>query len=90
LISMPSIKPFDNSKINELLSKQIPIMTLEEHNLIGGLGSAVAEIIATSGKSIPFKRIGINDVFSHSVGSHNYQRKMINFNEKPSVDFLKK
>ena len=90
LISMPSIKPFDNSKINELLSKQIPIMTLEEHNLIGGLGSAVAEIVATSGKSIPFKRIGINDVFSHSVGSHNYQRKMINFNEKPSVDFLKK
>jgi len=90
LISMPSIKPFDNSKINELLSKQIPIMTLEEHNLIGGLGSAVAEIIATSGKSIPFKRIGIPDVFSHSVGSHNYQRKMINFNEKPSVDFLKK
>ena len=90
LISMPSIKPFDNSKINELLSKQIPIMTLEEHNLIGGLGSAVAEIVATSGKSIPFKRIGINDVFSHYVGSHNYQRKMINFNEKPSVDFLKK
>lgn len=90
LISMPSIKPFDNSKINELLSKQIPIMTLEEHNLIGGLGSAVAEIIATSEKSVPFKRIGINDVFSHYVGSHNYQRKMINFNEKPSVDFLKK
>ena len=90
LISMPSIKPFDNSKINELLSKQIPIMTLEEHNVIGGLGSAVAEIIATSEKSVPFKRIGINDVFSHYVGSHNYQRKMINFNEKPSVDFLKK
>jgi transketolase len=90
LISMPSIKPFDNSKINELLSKQIPILTLEEHNVIGGLGSAVAEIIATSEKSVPFKRIGINDVFSHDVGSHNYQRKMINFNEKPSVDFLKK
>ena len=90
LISMPSIKPFDNSKINELLSKQIPIMTLEEHNVIGGLGSAVAEIIATSEKSVPFKIIGINDVFSHDVGSHNYQRKMINFNEKPSVDFLKK
>ena len=90
LISMPSIKPFDNSKINELLSKQIPILTLEEHNVIGGLGSAVAEIIATSEKSVPFKILGINDVFSHSVGSHNYQRKMINFNEKPSVDFLKK
>ena len=54
LISMPSIKPFDNSKINELLSKQIPILTLEEHNVIGGLGSAVAEIIATSEKSVPF------------------------------------
>lgn len=90
LISMPSIKPFDNLKIDELLSKQMPVMTLEEHNIIGGLGSCVAEIIATSEKSVPFKRVGINDTFSHSVGNHNYQRKMINFNEKPSVDFLKK
>ena len=39
---MPSIKPFDNLKIDELLSKQMPVMTLEEHNIIGGLGSCVA------------------------------------------------
>jgi len=74
LISMPTIKPFDKQCILELLDKGIPIMTLEEHNIIGGLGSAVAEVIAESGKGIKFKRIGINDEYSHYVGSQQYIR----------------
>ena len=89
LISMPSIKPFDDERIHELLSKDLPIITFEEHNIIGGLGSSVAEIIAESGKSAKFKRIGIHDTFSHYVGQHEYQRKMFGLLEKPSIDFLK-
>ena len=89
LISMPSIKPFDHERIHELLSKDLPIITFEEHNIIGGLGSSVAEIIAESGKSVKFKRIGIPDTFSHYVGQHEYQRKMFGLLEKPSIDFLK-
>ena len=89
LISMPSIKPFDDERIHELLSKDLPIITFEEHNIIGGLGSSVAEIIAESGKSVKFKRIGIPDTFSHYVGQHEYQRKMFGLLEKPSIDFLK-
>ena len=88
LISMPSIKPFDTEKIHELISKNLPIITFEEHNIIGGLGSSVAEIIAESGKSIKFKRIGLPDKFSHYVGQHEYQRKKFNLLEKPSIEFL--
>ena len=89
LISMPSIKPFDHERIHELLSKDLPIITFEEHNIIGGLGSSVAEIIAESGKSVKFKRIGIPDTFSHYVGQHEYLRKKYGLLEKPSIDFLK-
>ena len=89
LISMPSIKPFDDERIHELLSKDLPIITFEEHNIIGGLGSSVAEIIAESGKSVKFKRIGIPDTFSHYVGQREYQQKMFGLLEKPSIDFLK-
>ena len=67
----------------------LPIITFEEHNIIGGLGSSVAEIIAESGKSVKFKRIGLPDTFSHYVGQHEYQRKMFGLLEKPSIDFLK-
>ena len=86
---MPSIKPFDHERIHELLSKDLPIITFEEHSIIGGLGSSVAEIIAESGKSVKFKRIGLPDTFSHYVGQHEYQRKMFGLLEKPSINFLK-
>ena len=84
LISMPSMKPFDKNCIDELIAKKIPIFTIEEHNIIGGLGSAVAEIIAESGQSMKFKRIGINDTFSHHIGNHNYQREKFGLLKKPN------
>ena len=43
--------------IKELINHNIPMITLEEHNIIGGLGTAVAEVIAESGKSVKFRRI---------------------------------
>jgi len=88
LISMPSLKPFDTQKIIELIKKQIPIMVLEEHNVIGGLGSAVSEVITQEGKPVKFKHIGINDRFSHFVGDHKFQREKFALNKKPSLEFL--
>ena len=75
LISMHTIKPIDKDLILKLINKNIEILTLEEHSIIGGLGSAVAEIIAESGKGVKFKRIGIPDEFSHYVGSQKYIKK---------------
>jgi transketolase len=79
LISMHTIKPFDIQTVLDLIKTGIPMVTLEEHNIIGGLGSAVAEVIAESGQAVRFKRIGIQDIFCHEVGSQQYLRdKLIN------------
>jgi len=74
IVSMHTVKPIDREIIHYLLDKRLPIFTLEEHNIIGGLGSAVAEVIAESGKQAGFKRIGINDQYSHYVGNQDFQR----------------
>ena len=90
LVSIPTLKPFNSKFIEMLLEQNIPILSLEEHNVIGGLGSAVAEVIAESQKKVIFKRIGINDEFSHHVGNHNFQRKMMGLLKKPSLTFIHK
>lgn len=75
LISMHTIKPLDKECLLSLINKRVEIHTLEEHSIIGGLGSAVAEVIAESGKGIKFKRIGVPDEFSHYIGSQKYIKK---------------
>ena len=90
LVSIPTLKPFNSKFIEELLKQNIPILSLEEHNIIGGLGSAVAEVIAESQKKVIFKRIGINDKFSHYVGNHDFQRDMMGLLRKPSLTFIHK
>ena len=47
-------------------------MTVEEHNILAGLGGAVAEVLSESGIGIPFKRIGIPDTYVHLVGSQDW------------------
>lgn len=85
LVSMPTMKPFDTQSVIELISRNIPIITFEEHNIIGGLGSAVAEVIAESGKPVKFRRIGINDRFSHYVGGHELQKDKFGLLKKPTL-----
>jgi len=75
LLSMPTLKPFDSESITRYIKAGFPIITLEEHNIIGGLGSAVAEVIAESGMAVKFKRIAIPDTYSPYVGSQLFLRK---------------
>lgn len=72
LISMPTIKPIDKKLILDEAKRTGVIFTLEEHNIIGGLGSAVAEIIAESGMKIKFYRFGAPDKFTSITGSIQY------------------
>lgn len=66
--NMHSIKPLDSSAIE--LDKQL-IVTLEEHSVIGGLGSAVAESLSVYPLHPRLLRLGINDMFM-PVGSYSY------------------
>lgn len=70
LINIHTIKPFDKAVVLKALKETKAIYTIEEHSIIGGLGSAVAEVIAESGVGIKFKRIGLND-FVEGYGKHN-------------------
>lgn len=88
LLSMPTIKPFDIDSVLDLIAKGLPIITLEEHNVIGGLGSAVAEVIAESGIGVRFKRIAVPDAYSHFVGSQQFIREKLGIKSFDITSFL--
>jgi transketolase len=81
IVSMHTIKPVDKDVIISLIDRNIPIFTIEEHNIIGGLGSAVSEIIAEYGKPVRFKRIGVYDEYTHEIGSQAFLRKKSGLND---------
>ncbi len=66
LLEMPSLKPIDKDAIIKAAHKTGKIITVEDHNIIGGLGSAVAEILIEN-FPVKMKRIGINDTFAESA-----------------------
>ena len=71
VLHMPTIKPLDTDAIVRHVDAARAIVTVEEHTVIGGLGSAVAETMveASFGGAKSFKRIGIPDVFPDAYGS---------------------
>lgn len=74
--SFPTIKPIDRELIKEQAQAVRLIITLEEHNIIGGLGSAVAEIMAeTPVHQAMLHRIGVHDTFATVVGSKAFLKK---------------
>lgn len=76
VLSMPTIKPLDAAAVLSAAEETGAIFTVEEHSIIGGLGGAVAEVLAESSpaRRIRFKRIGSPDRFSPVVGSQEYLR----------------
>ena len=74
ITSMHTLKPFDYDYLDRILKTDKPIFTIEEHNVIGGLGSIVAEYIAEAGYKVRFKRFGIPDKYSHWVGGQKFIR----------------
>lgn len=65
VIDMSTIKPIDRELIVEWAKKTGAVVTAEEHNIIGGLGSAVAEVLVEEAL-VPMERVGIEDVFGES------------------------
>jgi transketolase len=63
--NMSTIKPLDINIINELVKDAGALVTVEEHQILGGMGSAVAEYV-TSHNPVPIEFIGIKDEFGQS------------------------
>lgn len=70
LIDMHTIKPLDEEAVNACIDDMGKIITVEDHNILNGLGSAVCEVVAERGTGM-VKRIGIQDKFGESA-SYEY------------------
>ena len=65
VINIHTIKPIDKEIITKAAKETGKIVTVEEHSVIGGLGSAVCDVVCES-CPVPVKKIGVNDEFGHS------------------------
>jgi len=72
LVSLPTIKPLNQNKILNLFKNNKTIYVLEEHSAIGGLGSAISEIVTDRGLPYRVVRLGTKDKFTHVTGSRKY------------------
>jgi len=63
VLNMHTVKPIDEEAILKAVVETRRIITFEDHNVLGGLGSAVADVVAKSGKGCAFDKVGIPDCF---------------------------
>ncbi len=77
LASMHTVKPLDESFIMECTRKYRLIVSIEEHSIIGGLGSAVSECVVKADHSkVKFLKIGVPDTFTQIAGEQTYIRDL--------------
>lgn len=74
VLNMSSIKPIDENAILKAAKETGAILTAEEHSVIGGLGSAVAETVV-KGNPVPMAMLGMNDTFGESGKSEDLLEK---------------
>lgn len=67
VINMHTIKPLDTAKLEALVASGKPLVSVEEHTIVGGLGSAIAEFLTTLKKHVPHKIIGLEDKFGKTA-----------------------
>lgn len=64
VVNVPVIKPLDTATVQGVAAEVTAIVTAENHSVIGGLGSAVAETVAEAGLGRPLRRVGLQDTFA--------------------------
>ncbi len=74
VISMTTVKPLDKDEIIRSAGMG-PLVTVEEHSIIGGLGESVAAVLTEANLNCGFKKIGVEDKFMKVVGDQDYLRE---------------
>ena len=82
VVSFPCLKPLDTETVKELLTGFRRIVTVEEHTIIGGFGSAICELAAETGTGCRIKRIGLEGCFTTVVGDRQYLREIYGMDGK--------
>lgn len=89
--SFPTVKPIDRKVIEAVCRQFELVVTVEEHNIVAGFGSAVAEVMAEmSDKKARLMRIGLNDEYSIRVGNQKYLRQQYGMGSKAIVERVTK
>ena len=83
MIDMPFVKPIDRELIMYAVAETKGIIALEEHSIYGGLGSAVAEVMAEGACRVPLIRMGL-DGFPKGAGN----QKLMRVNNKISSEYI--
>ena len=73
VLNVHTVKPLDEAAVGDMLERSRVVMTVEEHLIHGGLGSAVAELVAESAwrRAVVFRRFGLPDAFPDGYGSQD-------------------
>jgi len=87
VINMHTIKPIDEEKIKSISENYKLVVSVEEHNVIGGLGSAVAEVLSGINSKCKLRRIGINDFYSEG-GSYEYLKNIYGLSSEKIVETI--
>ena len=88
--TFPTVKPIDKETILKCAADHSTIITVEEHNLSGGFGSAVAEVLAEqSDTQAKLVRIALDDRYSCIVGSQKYLRQQYSIDSKAIIHKVK-
>lgn len=88
VIDMPTVRPLDEKLILDSAKKTGCLLTLEEGTVYGGLGSAVAELLAETGVAIRFARMGLRG-FAAGCGSQQELREQYGLTAKHIVDTIR-
>lgn len=86
VLEMATVKPIDELAIARVASETSLIVSVEEHSIVGGLGGAIAEVMAENGCSSRLVRIGMNDIYSSVVGTQQYLRDYYAINATAIVE----
>lgn len=89
LINIHTIKPIDKNIILKAAEETKALFAIEEHSIIGGLGSAISEILAESDCKVMFRRLALSDSFIKDIGDRGYLIEKNNLSvEKISATIL--
>ncbi len=75
VVSCPVIKPLNAEAVRAAAEGTVGIVTLEEHTVMGGFGSAVLEAFATRGWRTPILPLGLEDKATHIIGGQEWLRE---------------
>ena len=86
LFSMPTIKPIDKDAISRSCTSEMPVFTIEEHSVIGGLGDAVGRVLLENKCNAMLRKFGVEDMFAPVTGTREYLDNLFGLSSQKIVE----